>query len=237
MATKQQVPVLVARLVEFQEEFLSLSTEDAQWAIMNGKEAASLLSEAIANRVNRVVKEVKNIPITRLISDGKNLTLKALDGTRLFANSLGIFKSFVDCNFVRWGLNKKGIATPVTPIRVDEMQKNGTFLDIFRSLPGTLNQKKLTQNQVIEFCLDLPEWLNHDGLATFFLVPIDESIPIDEEKPEANSVVIYVRADVNSHFGVNVLHLESSTVWYGKNRHRVVYPRLETRAYRKRWIP
>lgn len=49
MATKQQVPVIAARLVEFQEEFSNLSTEDAQWAIINGKEAAALSAKAIAN--------------------------------------------------------------------------------------------------------------------------------------------------------------------------------------------
>ena len=51
MATKQQVPVLAARLVEFQEEFSNLPTEDTQWAIMNGKDAAALCAQAIANRI------------------------------------------------------------------------------------------------------------------------------------------------------------------------------------------
>jgi len=50
MATKQQIPVLAARLTEFQEEFSILSTEDAQWVIVNGKDAVVLCAKAIANR-------------------------------------------------------------------------------------------------------------------------------------------------------------------------------------------
>lgn len=57
MATKQQIPVLVARLTEFQEEFSILPTESAQWVIMNGKEAAALCAQAIANRMNEITKK------------------------------------------------------------------------------------------------------------------------------------------------------------------------------------
>jgi len=50
MATKQQIPVLAARLVEFQEGFSDLPNEDAQWAIMHAKEAVQLCANAIKNR-------------------------------------------------------------------------------------------------------------------------------------------------------------------------------------------
>ena len=50
--TKQQVPVLVARFVEFQEEFAvnGLPSEDGQWAIQDTKAAIRLCVEAIKNR-------------------------------------------------------------------------------------------------------------------------------------------------------------------------------------------
>jgi len=57
MATKQQIPVLAARLTEFQEEFSILSNEDTQWGIMNGRAAASLCALAIANRDNKIVEQ------------------------------------------------------------------------------------------------------------------------------------------------------------------------------------
>ncbi|MEI7451759.1 MAG: hypothetical protein WCK37_00990 [Candidatus Falkowbacteria bacterium] len=50
MATKQQIPVLAARLVEFQEGFYDLPNEDAQWAIMHAKEAVRLCVSVIKNR-------------------------------------------------------------------------------------------------------------------------------------------------------------------------------------------
>ena len=62
MSTKQQIPVLAARLVEFQEEFSNLPTEDAQWAIMNGKEAAALCAQAIINRTKEAAKKADKDP-------------------------------------------------------------------------------------------------------------------------------------------------------------------------------
>jgi hypothetical protein len=55
MATKQQIPVVAARLTEFQEGFENLSTEDAQWVIMNGKEAVTLFVASVANRAKTTV--------------------------------------------------------------------------------------------------------------------------------------------------------------------------------------
>lgn len=54
MAIKQQIPVLAARLVEFQEEFSNLSTDDTQWAIMNTKKAIVIFIEAVKNRVKEI---------------------------------------------------------------------------------------------------------------------------------------------------------------------------------------
>lgn len=56
MATKQQIPVVAARITEFQEGFENLSTEDAQWVIMNGKEAVALFVVAVANRAKIVTR-------------------------------------------------------------------------------------------------------------------------------------------------------------------------------------
>ena len=50
MATTQQIPLVAARLTEFQKWFSQLSNEDAQWAIMNGKQAVLLCVAAITDR-------------------------------------------------------------------------------------------------------------------------------------------------------------------------------------------
>jgi len=58
MATKQQIPVVAARLTEFQESFENLPTEDAQWVIMNAKDAISLFISAVINRAKPAVQAV-----------------------------------------------------------------------------------------------------------------------------------------------------------------------------------
>jgi len=70
MATKQQVPVIAARLVEFQEEFFKLSVKDSQWMIQNGREAAKLVVDAVANRVKAIiqVKDVSTV-VTPVLSN------------------------------------------------------------------------------------------------------------------------------------------------------------------------
>lgn len=217
--TKQQIPVLVARLVEFQEGFSELSSSDGQFVIQNTKEAIKLCVEAIKKR------QSSKQPILNLISGGHSLVLKALDGKRLICKSGKTFRSGIDGDFVKWGIAKPGIATPATPAQVHEMVGNGTFMDIFRSLPGTWNQKWLSQNQVIEFCETLPDWLRQNGNATFFLVKKDESKPINEDKPEDNLVVVRVRV-YSVGLAVRVYQLGLDFVWNAESRHRVVSPQL-----------
>lgn len=61
MATKQQIPVIAARLTEFQAGFENLPTEDAQWIIMNGKDAVDLIVAAVANRAKASAQAVMTI--------------------------------------------------------------------------------------------------------------------------------------------------------------------------------
>lgn len=171
------------------------------------------------------VKPKTNEGILRLISGGQTLTLKALDGSRLICKAKKTFKSFLNADFVNWEINKPGIATPETTIDVHAMIANGTFLDIFRSLPGTWNQKCLSQDQVIEFCESLHDWLRQGGNATFFLIKKDENKPIDENNPEDNLVVVRVRVYPGGLY-VRVYRLGHDGVWYGGDRHRVVSPQL-----------
>jgi len=56
MATEQQIPVIAARVVEYQKEFSSLPTEDSQWFINHTKEAIALCVSAITNRVKETVQ-------------------------------------------------------------------------------------------------------------------------------------------------------------------------------------
>jgi len=204
-------------------------------AIERVKNENSLFGSALKKLVNSTEEELDDFlkrkiekqinSILRLISGGSTLTLKALDGSRLICKAKKTFKSFLDADFVNWGINKPGITTPETPISVHEMIANDTFLDIFRSLPGTWNQKWLSQNQVIEFCESLPDWLRQDGNATFFLVKKDENKPIDENSPEDNLVVVGVGV-LSDGLYVVVDRLGGDHVWDGEYRLRVVSPQL-----------
>jgi len=55
MATAQQLPKLVSVLVEHQQGFSSLSTEDAQWAIKNPADVIALACDAITKRTKSAV--------------------------------------------------------------------------------------------------------------------------------------------------------------------------------------
>jgi len=61
--TEQQIPVIVARLVEHQSEFSLMSTEDAQWVIQNTKPAITLFVEAINNRSKDTPESVERIRV------------------------------------------------------------------------------------------------------------------------------------------------------------------------------
>ena len=172
----------------------------------------------------KIDAQIKN-SILRLISGDHTLTLKALDGKRLIYKAKKTFPSYLDSDFVNWGLNKSGIATPEMSVKVDEIVADATFMNIFSALPGTWNQKFVSQNQVIEFCETLPEWLRQEGNATFFLIKKDENKPIDENNPKDNLFVVDVRV-IGDGLSVCVNRLEDDNVWGGEGRRRVVVPQL-----------
>jgi len=163
--------------------------------------------------------------IIRLISGGHALKLKASDGSHLICEAKDVFKSFIDPDFVDWGMIKPGVSTPEILVEVHEMVSNGTFMDIFSALPGTWGQKWLPQDKVVNFCYTFPNWLRQEGFATFFLVKKDENRPIDEKKTGDNLVVVNVNVSDDGLF-VHVNRLENANVWYGGPCHRVVSPQL-----------
>jgi hypothetical protein len=162
--------------------------------------------------------------ILRLISDGHTLILPASDGSRLICDAKDTFKSGIDYDFIAWGVNKPGIATPAAPIQLHEVIDDGKFVDIFRSLPGKWSQKWLSQNQVIDFCTTLPEWVER-GVDTFILIKKDENKPINEKKPKDNLVVVILGINVSG-LRVGVSCLDNSGVRDGKCHLRVVSPEL-----------
>lgn len=186
------------------------------------KKLVNSSEEELSNFLNVNVKvENQANGILRRISGRHTLALKALDGKRLIYNSMKTFKASVDPNFKKWNLNKTGMATPETLVQVSEMVGDGTFMKIFSSLPGIWKQKWVSQNQVIEFCETLSNWLRHDEYDTMFLIKKDENKPINEDNPQDNLVVVNVCVHPVGLY-VNVFRLENGYVWSGGRRRRVV---------------
>lgn len=197
----------------------------------------SLFTSALKKLVNSSEEDLKDFldrkiekkisGILRLISGEEVLSLKASNGSRLICGSANTFKSFLDEDFVNWGLNKKGVATAETKIKVYEMAADGNFMAIFKSLPGNWGQKCLSQNQIIDFCEQLPKWLRSDGYATMFLCKINETKKVDEKNPQKNLVVVFVLVLADGLY-FNVYRLEHDSVWNAECALRVVAPQLES---------
>ncbi len=71
MATKNQIPKLAGTLVEHQEHFDGLTTEEAQWVIFNPKEAIGIFKAGVRTRVAAVTKKVDKTvaKILELVND------------------------------------------------------------------------------------------------------------------------------------------------------------------------
>ncbi|MFA5163381.1 MAG: hypothetical protein WC441_02515 [Patescibacteria group bacterium] len=181
--------------------------------------------EAKPATASGAIDETTPPPILRLISSGEVIKIKALKGRDLIYQAGKVFKSFLDSDFRNWGLTKKGVATPATLVQVHEMVQSAVLLDIFKSLPGTWEQKWLSQSQLIEFCESRTNWLHQGGNATFFLIKKDENQSVDENNPGENLVVAFVFVRSGG-LGVVVRRLEDDNVWDADGRRRVVVPQL-----------
>ena len=171
----------------------------------------------------------KDNPCLRVIS-GNTLVIKRLDGDRLICEAGDTFPAYVDEYFIQTG-DKRGAATAETPVQVLEIIRNSFPISVFRALPGTWNQKWLSQSQITEFCKTLPEWLLMGNFGTIFLAKEDENEPIDDddemtedqyfEKNNVFLVYVYVCSNVLSAVKGDV-HVDSFMHDYAKER--VVVP-------------
>lgn len=162
--------------------------------------------------------------ITRQISDDNTLIIKALAGQQNIATAQEVFKSWIDPDFQKRGIDNRGVATPKTPVRVYEMTQSGTLMQIFSGFPGTWSQKVLSQNQVNEFCKNYSNWLSEEW-ATLFLIKIDEGRPINVSRPQDNLVVVRVRV-ISGGLSVRMFRLEFDGVWDSSFPPRVVVPQI-----------
>ena len=190
---------LVSRLVEFQTKFSPMGKSDAQWVVKEPEKAIELFITAVNHREGQIT--VSDLKPTEakfyffMVSD--KVVIKALSNKELIIEAESTFRACIADTFGLNNLNKPGVATKKTAVDVlDAIISEGwrPCFDFFSALPGTWNQKCLSQNQVIEFCRKNTKYLGRNMLNTLFLVKQDEMFPVDEKRPWDNFYVVATRA-------------------------------------------
>lgn len=154
-------------------------------------------------------------PYLRCISEGQEIMIGETKGKRTIAKAKDVFPGWIDPDFVNYGLDVKGKAKPKIPAMVLEMEKNGTFKDVFGGFGENLDRLVLEQDQVIKFCEEHADWLRTDGYGTFFLL-----------KEEDEFFVAFVYR-LGGGLRVYADRLSGGRVWDAQFRRRFVVPQLD----------
>ena len=167
--------------------------------------------EAIARIIVQGVVKVQN-QFLKLISSGQSLTVDAVDGSEVLADSKDVF-TYIDSDFINWGADEPGWPTAATSVDVHEIVKNATFSQIFGSLSSDVHKLCFTQHQIKNFVKKHRNWLRAESYGTFFLF-----------ESKGHFFVACVRFRSGGGFYVCVGRFEDSDVWGARFRRRVVVP-------------
>jgi hypothetical protein len=117
--------------------------------------------------------------ILKLISDGEEIKLKAVDGTQnIYNNQYQLFSRKDEYAFSAIRLDQKSGATEETLLEVYETtQYNATFRRLYASLSTNLDDLCLTQHQILEFVASHPQWLK-SKYGTYLLFKPDWQVRI-----------------------------------------------------------
>lgn len=134
--TEQQIPKLVASLVEHQNAFSQLSVEDGQWAIQNTVEAISLFVTALANRAKQVVEKLLEMLGTIKVP----ATIFKFIAREKFvvdtSDSAEVKISYLGENFKRWFLGKIEEPMAEQTLRYAKLRMNSKDPGIITELGG-----------------------------------------------------------------------------------------------------
>lgn len=160
--------------------------------------------------------------ILRLISGDQPLILKSTDGGHILPGGGDPFESFHGLEDLSW----RNSMVSEMPIMVHEMIDEGMFWDAFKTLPGTWNQKALFGYQIKEFCVSFHNWLGKERKQTFFLARRNEFLPVDENNPKENLIVVVVEVWHDDSVKARYCPLSDYDIHPGLYRYRVVSPQL-----------
>jgi hypothetical protein len=142
----------------------------------------------------------------------QNLIIPATTGKRTIAKASGVFPGWIDSYFKNRNLDNPGEKTEELKVKVQEMDKDATFAQIFTKP----EEMCLTQSQIIYFCEGFPQQLRTDGYATFFLF----------KEKNGEYFVASVYFDGSGQLEAYVYGLSHDYVWSAGDRGRVVLPQL-----------
>ena len=120
--TEQQIPVFMARLVEFQKLFSQLSKEDAQWVIQNTSEAISLFDKVVKERDKSILQLLEPVGTIDIPATTEKFVAKNHFGVDI-TEEAEIKISYLGDNFRFWFLNKSEEPFPGSTLRYQTLKK------------------------------------------------------------------------------------------------------------------
>jgi len=125
--------------------------------------------------------------------------LPALDGQTIIINANKVF-SEIDISFKLFGLTSCGIPTREAGVGIYEVLSSSNLLDIFNALPGDMNNKILSQHQVVELCRKFSRFIHPALTPTMFFCKKNENLILHEDNYKENvfSVHVYDRPSADS---------------------------------------
>ena len=140
MATEQQIPVIAARVVEYQKDFSSLSTEDSQWFINHTKEAITLCISAITNRAKTAAQAVVSVLSSIIATFTVSATTEKFIAKDKFKVDTGkkakVKISYLGDNFKEWFLGKIEDPFSGSTVYGRKLEKNSVDGPILAELGG-----------------------------------------------------------------------------------------------------
>lgn len=143
----------------------------------------------------------------------KDINIPALKGSKTIARADDVFTNYIDSDFENYGTDKKGAKTEAAPLAVLEIEKDGTFKEIFESF-GNPEELVLSQEQIIKFCEEHKDKLQQGGYSTFFLFKTNEEFFVARVLVGRDDLRVYVH------------RFSFDDVWGAEGRRCVVVPQL-----------
>jgi len=149
----------------------------------------------------------------------EDIIIGATDGQTFIAEAEDVFPSYIDFDFVNYGIDVHGEAKPETPAQVFQVIRDGTFRHFFGDFGENLDRLCFSQTQIVEFCRSYANWLRTDGYSTFFLFKENDEFFVADINRDDDGLAAYA------------YRFSRGGGWYAKYRPHLVVPQLKPCGY------